>query len=226
MCFHEDDFGISAEWHFYATSHGKGACDGVGGSVKRLAARASLQKPYNDQIMTPCQLFDWEFTALPSIHFGYCNTEEYEGIQNSLEQRFRDSRTIPGTRTLHSFVPILRSRVRVHHFSSSATFKEERVTLKTSDLQLDSVVGFVTCLYDEKWWLACVLQIIQEDSQVKPTFLHQHGPSSSYIYLRTLPIKNILDPRSRSGRVYTLSKGETKASSGKLKQQQQNECCL
>ena len=53
LCLHEDDFGISAEWHFYATSHGKGAFDGVGGSVKRLAARGSLQKPYNDKVMTP-----------------------------------------------------------------------------------------------------------------------------------------------------------------------------
>ena len=53
LCLHKDDFGISAEWNFYATSHGKGACEGVGGSVKRLAARASLQKPYNDKIMTP-----------------------------------------------------------------------------------------------------------------------------------------------------------------------------
>ena len=35
-----------------ATAHGKGACDGIGGTVKRLAARASLQKPYSDQIMT------------------------------------------------------------------------------------------------------------------------------------------------------------------------------
>ena len=151
--------------------------------------------------------------------------EEYEGIQNSLEQCFRDSCTIPGTRTLHSFLPISTRRVRVRNFSSSATFKEERVTLKTSDLQVDLIVGFVTCLYDEKWWLACVLQIIQEDSQVKLTFLHQHGPSSLYKYpgtqdIRTVPINNILtlvDPRSRSGRVYTLFKDETKVSSGKLK---------
>ena len=47
-CNHEEDFGISAEWHFAASAHGKGACDGLGGTVKRLAARASLQKPYND----------------------------------------------------------------------------------------------------------------------------------------------------------------------------------
>ena len=37
-CLHKADFGITAEWHFSATSHGKGACDGLGGSVKRLAA--------------------------------------------------------------------------------------------------------------------------------------------------------------------------------------------
>ena len=52
LCHHESDFKIPAEWHFSATSHGKSACDGVGGTVKRSAARASLQKPYDNQIMT------------------------------------------------------------------------------------------------------------------------------------------------------------------------------
>ena len=42
LCFHEADFGVPAEWHFSATSHGKGACDGVGGTVKdRLQELAS-----------------------------------------------------------------------------------------------------------------------------------------------------------------------------------------
>ena len=42
---HEADFGMPADWHFFATSHVKGPCDGVGGALKRLAARASLQRP-------------------------------------------------------------------------------------------------------------------------------------------------------------------------------------
>ena len=41
---HGDDFGIAAKWAFFATSHGKSRCDGVGGTVKRLVKRASLQK--------------------------------------------------------------------------------------------------------------------------------------------------------------------------------------
>jgi len=47
LCQHEEDFGVAAEWHFSATSHGKVACDGVGGTVKGFAARASLSKVYS-----------------------------------------------------------------------------------------------------------------------------------------------------------------------------------
>ena len=30
---HVEDFGFPAEWHFFATSNGKGPCDGVGGTI-------------------------------------------------------------------------------------------------------------------------------------------------------------------------------------------------
>ena len=88
LCHHEEDFGILAEWHFSATAHGKGACDGLGGTVKRLSARASLQKPYDDQIMTPRQLFDWATINIPSVHFDYCCSDDYAAEKKDLEQRF------------------------------------------------------------------------------------------------------------------------------------------
>ena len=46
------DFGITARWAFFATSHGKSPCDGIGGTVKRLVARASKQRPLDDQILS------------------------------------------------------------------------------------------------------------------------------------------------------------------------------
>lgn len=42
LCMYKIDFGIDAEWHFFATSHGKSSYDGLGGTVKRLATKASL----------------------------------------------------------------------------------------------------------------------------------------------------------------------------------------
>ena len=62
--------GIDAEWHFFfATSHGKWPCDGIGGTVKRLAAKDSLQRPYCEQIMTPRQLFQFAEDNISGISF-------------------------------------------------------------------------------------------------------------------------------------------------------------
>ena len=93
-------------------------------------ARASIQRPYNNQIMTPHKLFDWASTNVPAVQFSYCSIEaDYKREQNNLEQHFHHSCTIPGTRKLHSFVSISNIKLRVSLYSASDTAKEERVTL-------------------------------------------------------------------------------------------------
>ena len=54
---------------FFATLHGKWPCDGIGGTVKRLAANASLQRPYSEHIMTPRQLFQFAEDNISGIRF-------------------------------------------------------------------------------------------------------------------------------------------------------------
>ena len=166
LCYHQNDFGVKAEWHFSATSHGKGACDGLGGTVKRLAARASLQRPYSDQLMTPRQLFDWACSNIPTAYFGYCSNGDYEREKISLEHRFKLSRTIPGTRKLHSFVLILDSTVQVKFYSLSDDSRKERVALAKNEIPPESIARFVTCLYEEKWWLACVFEVCSEKRNI------------------------------------------------------------
>jgi hypothetical protein len=62
---------VSAEWHFFVTSHGKGPADGIGGTVKRLAAKTSLQKVYTNQIQTPHDLFNCCSSNIHNITFFY-----------------------------------------------------------------------------------------------------------------------------------------------------------
>ena len=57
LLHHEMDLGIPAKWHFHATAHGKGPCDGIGGNLKRLTARASLQASSKDLILTADALY-------------------------------------------------------------------------------------------------------------------------------------------------------------------------
>ena len=75
-------------WNFFATSHGKSACDGIGGTVKRLAARASLQRPDNDQILTPTDLYRFCQNEVHGISFFYVSAEEIEATRDSQELRF------------------------------------------------------------------------------------------------------------------------------------------
>ena len=68
LCLHLVDFGVPAEWHFFATSHGKSAGDGAGGTLKRLATKASLQHAYQDHILTAHELYQF---AVNHMHQRY-----------------------------------------------------------------------------------------------------------------------------------------------------------
>lgn len=102
LLFHETDFHVPAEWHFFATAHGKGACDGIGGCVKRNAYRASLQ---DKSIVTTQELFEWAKSYFKKIEFNFCSLDEYKRHEEYLKERFSTAKTINGTRAFHSFKP-------------------------------------------------------------------------------------------------------------------------
>ena len=56
LCYHKIDHGIDAEWHFFATIHGKSVCDGIGETVKCLASNVSLRATERHHILTPINL--------------------------------------------------------------------------------------------------------------------------------------------------------------------------
>jgi hypothetical protein len=43
LCYHEDDLGMVAECHCFATSYGKGACNGIGGRIKRQVCKTLMR---------------------------------------------------------------------------------------------------------------------------------------------------------------------------------------
>lgn len=43
LLYHKQDFGVTAEWSFFGSNHGKGPVDGIGGTVKRSVYLAVLQ---------------------------------------------------------------------------------------------------------------------------------------------------------------------------------------
>ena len=104
LAFHNRDFkNIEAEWHFFATAHGKGPCDGLGGTVKRKALRASLKRPLEGQIQTPQELSEWAKDAIPSVTFEFVDKSEVEAEERALQERLDAAVTIEGTQSYHAY---------------------------------------------------------------------------------------------------------------------------
>lgn len=124
ICYHKTDFGVDCEWNFFASSHGKNACDGIGGTTKRAVARASLQRPYSNQILTPEEMYRFCSENISGIQFIYVSAEECKTNSVQLQKRFEACKTIPQTRSYHRFVPISPSCIRCFYYSQSETFTD------------------------------------------------------------------------------------------------------
>lgn len=105
LCLHHQDFSIDAEWHFFATAHGKGPCDGLGGMVKFQARRACLQFASRRNILTSLEFYEWGKNHFKSVEFIHCTDEDYTSTSKDLETRFQNLKPIKGTQKMHTFIP-------------------------------------------------------------------------------------------------------------------------
>ena len=219
LCHHEKDFEVPAEWHFFATSHGKSPADGIAGTVKRTAAKASLQRPYEDQILTPIKLYEFVSQNIKGIHFAYSTLKDHEEEAKILVERFKYSRTVPGTRSYHSFVPISISSVDVMPYSLGMMKRTERVTsanVTEEALPLSTLKGYVTVAYEDSCWLGYVMKVDVNARLVEVNFLHPKLPAQSYVYpshqdiLEVDPtdILTLVNPSTATGRTYSLTANE------------------
>ena len=79
---YKNDFGISAEWVFFATRYCKSPCAGIGGAAKRHAAMQSLQRSLNNQILDYKGMLNLCENEMMSIKFfGICK-ESMISVEN------------------------------------------------------------------------------------------------------------------------------------------------
>ena len=141
LCLHKTDFDVDAEWNFFATSHGKSPCDGIGGTVKRLVARASLQANLQHQILTPLQMYEWAAKNINGINFVYAAKKDVELHRNYMVDRFASIQTVPGTRSHHRFVPLNANKLKMFRLSSDDCGTEVNVSPEP-DVEAITVCSF------------------------------------------------------------------------------------
>ena len=153
LCHHESDFTLNAEWNFFATSHGKSNCGGIGGTVKHLVGNASLRSQ-QEPIYTLLQMFDWCRKNINAIEYIFVSHDEVKSRSvddYSLEEGYLTWSAVPGTRSFHwckpcskTFkMPCILSDVLISHGKQPAP----KATVIMDDCQPGK---YIACVYDKK----------------------------------------------------------------------------
>ena len=174
---HRDDFRLDAEWNFFAASHGENACDGVDGTIKRLAAHASLQQPQHKQILTPRQLYEFSRAKITGITSFYVCSENIQRNHSFLENKFSQGKTLPGTRSYHSSVALSSTQIRLCRISSEG----EPNIVQRNDIAVDNQFNidnieagsYIGCLYSSGSFCrkqSCKYKIYASEGTIKVFF--------------------------------------------------------
>ena len=216
MCNHKNYFGLVAELIIFATSHGKSPCDGIGGTVKRLTARANLQRPLDKQILSVDKMFEFCCEKIKNINFINIKSDHMVNVRDYLNKRFKNGRTMPGTRSFHHFFPVSTKTISFKSTSEDTEFNgifniikdgKENSSFEVEE-QAIKLMDFVACKYDNFWWLGLISEINNTEKD------NAHVPSKSFTWPNRddccwVPFSNIIQvvkaPATRSGRTYEIS---------------------
>lgn len=169
LCEFETLHGIKVEWIFLATSHGKSPCDATGGTVKRNAAKESLRRDKDKQILSTEELHKFCEESLPGIKTILIKKEEID-IQREITSKL--AQTVPGTRSYHHFTPLTKTIVGC----KSTSFQENydiRFDLLSKDTDKWAENQFVSFIFGEEWFLGLIVEIFELEMSARIAVL-QH----------------------------------------------------
>ena len=195
----------------------------LGGTTRSAATKACFQHPYDNHILTSLQLYEFAVGHIQGMHFGFATVQEHDEEAKMLEERHKMSRTVPGTQSLHSFIPLSACMAEVRLFSKSTICRAERVVHRVSihcaPHTAIGIGGYVTVVYNEACWLGCMLSVMESECVDTVKFQHPHLPSISFVFPDQEDVMDIdssdiltdVNPITATGRTYTLSKTDTRS---------------
>jgi len=98
---------VHIQWNFFATSHGKGVVDGIGGTVKRLVWNAVMTRKSPVIVDDAQSFFEVANSLQSSVTVSLLKQKEMNDISDSLrlEKCFSEALPIPGISRFHCIEP-------------------------------------------------------------------------------------------------------------------------
>ena len=167
-------------------------CDGIGGTVKRLVARASLQATVNNQILTAEEMYKWAVENIKAVKFFFLTSNDIKENTNKydLEQRYSAAKTITGTRSHHSFIPVSNVKMEMRRVSTDNIFttvitgpitEEDNEDADLQNIEKFQPGGYVACIYDNQWYIGHIIEKNIVENDVFVNFMQQ-GRGNTFVW--------------------------------------------
>jgi hypothetical protein len=215
---HVNDFGIEAEWNFFATAHGKGTCDAIGGTTKRQLRCTSLR---GTDIVTADQAFKWCTDNVKNIRYIKVTSADIESVveRMDLTTRYETLTTIHGTQQCHR-ISIKDNKIMAFETSDDLEPLTSR-SMNNNSVESTFVIDesmksdWVVCQYDRKWYLGIIRDVNISENEIQIDFWKSATPNRRGLLFTSenkncwIPvahlIKRIAPPKaSRTGRTVTV----------------------
>lgn len=125
ICWSQEDWGVEIEWNLFATSHGKGAMDGVGATAKKMLWTAIMTRRCT--INTCWECYDYlKSKQIKGMNILFISCDDIKFYKERLDERWTGVQPIPYIQKQHYFQALSSKSLA---YSLTATSPQKKVLL-------------------------------------------------------------------------------------------------
>ena len=142
----------------------------------------NLQRPLDNQIFTPYQLFEFASQYISGITSFYVDSEIVKKTAAILEPQFAKAKSVKGTRNHHQFLPE-GSSMRMIYISGSTSNVDNHI-IDTNRMDLNDITpgSYYACKYDNDLYFYIVNYVSMEHGDVNVKFVHPKAPAKKFFW--------------------------------------------
>ena len=116
----------------------------------------------SNQILTADKVFEFYVEQIKGIDFLFLKNQEIGNVRVNMEERYKRTDTVPGTRSFHQFILIFDSIIGAKYVL------DDQYCAVQFDFNIVHLLGpgdtpspfqFVVCLYDRQYWIGIIMGI-------------------------------------------------------------------
>ena len=96
---HQEMFGTAARWDYFEAGHGKGPCDGIGGSVKR---QADMATKHGTPISDAKDFYQWASRTQGAVNYSWIDNNDFHVAEKEVQGIQPQLVPVKGTGKLHA----------------------------------------------------------------------------------------------------------------------------